>query len=162
MKSECCLTLLLVFYLSCRRLGKLLGDVVISQGGVGEYRGGLFYFISDSFVQCHTLRLNFCQRRLAKERKKVKKLDLGRLFVYFIYLASFGLYVTVSLVILFRIDSKSCLWALPLSFLGCLTCNIKYSYLGSELHLITCVVVWLALYVAYPIVGSKELDALLC
>ena len=120
MKSECCLTLLFVSYLSCfRRLGKLLGDVVISQGGVGECRGGLFYFISDPFVQCHTLRLNFCQRRLAKERKKAKRLDLGCLRLL-IYLASFGLYVTVSLVTLFRIDSKSCLCALPLGFSGCL------------------------------------------
>ena len=54
MRSEYCLILLFVSCLSrCLRLGKLLGDVVISQGGVGEYRSGLIYLISDSFAVPH-------------------------------------------------------------------------------------------------------------
>jgi hypothetical protein len=126
MRSECCLILLFVSCLSrCLRLGKLLGDVVISQGGVGEYRSGLFYHISDSFVQCPTLRLNFCQRRRAKERRKVKRLSQSRMFfqIYFIYLASVNLYVTVSLVTLFRIESKS------LAFLQDVSHAIQSSYI---------------------------------
>ena len=130
MRSECCLILLFVLHLSCfRRLGKLLGDVVISQGGVGEYRNGLFYPISDSFVQCPTLRLNFCQRRQARERRKVKRLSRSWIsessrLLYF----AFDLYITVSLVTLFRIGSKSCL---SISFSGCLTCNSKCTVLAT-------------------------------
>ena len=56
MRSECFFISLLVSYLfCCCRLGKLLGDIVISQGGVGEYHEGLFYLISNLFMQCLTL-----------------------------------------------------------------------------------------------------------
>ena len=98
MRSEYCLILLLVCHLSCcHRLGKLLGDVVISQGGVGEYRSGLFYLISDSFVQFPTSRLNFYQQRRAKERRKVKRLSRSW--------ASYLLYLLCDRLVLYCISS---------------------------------------------------------
>ena len=87
MRSEYCHVLLFVSHLSChRRLGKLLGDVVISQGGVGEYRICSFFLISNSYIQCPILRLNFCQRRRAKERRKVKRLSRSWVSSHLLYL----------------------------------------------------------------------------
>ena len=77
---------LCVAYLVCLRLGRLLGDVVISQGGVGEYPSCFFYLISNLFVQCLTLRLNFCQRRRAKERRKVRRLSRSWVSLHLLYL----------------------------------------------------------------------------
>ena len=81
----------------CRRLGKLLGDVVISQGGVGEYRGGSFYLISNMFMQCPTLHLNFYQSQREKERRKVKRLNRSTMSMFTLFCAiRLVLYCTVS------------------------------------------------------------------
>jgi hypothetical protein len=76
---------------------ELLGDVVIYQGGVGEYHSGFRgCLISDLFVQYPTSHLNFYQQRQERERKKleVKRLrfDFGRLSIYFKSLVSLTYY----------------------------------------------------------------------
>ena len=111
MRSECCHVLLFMSHLSCRRLGKLLGDVVISQGGVGEYCSCLFFLISNSFVQCPISHLNFCQRRRARGRRKVKRLSRSWVSSHLLYLLLrwSTCILLYSLVTLFKIFPFFCL-----------------------------------------------------